>query len=256
MPFGSILAGADNFELATTDNKKVKVKGFLARLALRLFGIPHIGMRVRARKIMSAVEPDINPILDAGCGIGTYALDLGYNNRVVYAVDIDKSKIEMGKDICRQLNLGNYVYYRKANLARLPFEGQMFSNIIMSDVLEHIEFDAPVMKELTRVLRINGVIIISVPTKLKFNKKYRQKFGHYREYSLTSLKEILPPTLEVEAVTYANRWLGQVAWSLNRMLFFSKYLVVLTWIPLYLLTYIDGIGDGREMIVKLRKVRF
>lgn len=255
MPFGSILAGADNFELSTADNKTVKITGVLSRLALKLFGIPHIGMQVRARNLLRLLEPDDGVMLDAGCGIGVYALQLGYNTNKVYAVDIDKKKLDEGKKVCMQLNLGNYVYYKKANLVKLPFRNEMFSNVIMSDVLEHIEDDKKVLSEAARVLRLNGVLVLSVPTKLNFNKKYRERFGHFREYSLTSLKEILPKNMEIEYSKEANRWLGQVAWTLNRFFFFSKYLTILTWLPLYFLTFFDTFGRGRELIVKCRKVR-
>jgi len=46
---------------------------------------------------------------------------------------------------------------------KLPFEENHFEGIIMYDVLEHFPEPLPILKELYRVCKMNGFIIIKVP---------------------------------------------------------------------------------------------
>jgi hypothetical protein len=49
MIFGDILSKAGKINLETADDKRITInKNIVERLAFKLFGIPHIGMRMRA----------------------------------------------------------------------------------------------------------------------------------------------------------------------------------------------------------------
>ncbi|MEM0385482.1 MAG: class I SAM-dependent methyltransferase [Nitrososphaeria archaeon] len=45
----------------------------------------------------------------------------------------------------------------------LPFKDQSFSEIICTEVLEHLESPIKALKEMRRVLKNNGVIVVTVP---------------------------------------------------------------------------------------------
>lgn len=46
---------------------------------------------------------------------------------------------------------------------KLPFESEYFDAILATQVLEHVEYFDEVFKELTRILKKDGIFIISVP---------------------------------------------------------------------------------------------
>ncbi len=76
--FGSFLAKVGKISLETADNKKVVVnKNFIHKLAIKIFGVPHIGLRIRTKYILNMLDlrKDVK-VLDAGCGIGLLSLYL------------------------------------------------------------------------------------------------------------------------------------------------------------------------------------
>ncbi|MDH5608676.1 MAG: class I SAM-dependent methyltransferase [Cyclobacteriaceae bacterium] len=59
---------------------------------------------------------------------------------------------------------------------QLPFENEQFDNIISVSVIEHVvqNGDSQVMKELWRVLKPGGNLILTFPVKTKFEEEYRE----------------------------------------------------------------------------------
>ena len=88
-------------------------------------------------------------ILDAGCGAGEFK-ELCESKGYEY-IGID---IEPRAD-----------FVQKADICNLPFEGETFDAIIAVDVLEHIQDDSKAVKELKRVLKTDGLLLIHVPNK-------------------------------------------------------------------------------------------
>lgn len=254
IPFGSVLANAKEVYLETTDNKQVKLSGTMARLALRFLGIPHIGLQVRARAVMSFLNPRSGDVvLDAGCGIGVYTLTYGFRGITVYGVDIDKKKIDQARKTSEQLKLGNYCYFTKADLTKLPFENEFFDRILCSETLEHVDDDKKAIDEMHRVLKKDGVMVISVPSDIYINQRYKETFGHHRLYTIEKMQELLNHNFKIETIARRNKVIGQLAWLINRKMFFSKVLVGLTYPFCNFLTYIDFYGPGRELVIKARK---
>lgn len=93
-------------------------------------------------------------ILDAGCGEG---------------VLVEKYR-EMGYDI-RGLDL-NYSseYVTKGNLLNIPFENETFDIILCLDVIEHlnIEDQVPALREIRRILKKGGMVLLAVPNLAHF----------------------------------------------------------------------------------------
>lgn len=99
-------------------------------------------------------------ILDFGCGDGRYYhyFRKFFNERNIYGIEISKKRIEN----CREIGWNN-VFLIKNN--QLPFSSNMFDVINFMEVIEHIpksEIDN-ILKELHRILKPNGKIIIGTP---------------------------------------------------------------------------------------------
>jgi SAM-dependent methyltransferase len=122
-------------------------------------------------------------ILDAGCGPGgttSFFSEFGQ----LYGTDFSTQALKhaIGK------NLQNVF---KSDLTALPLQSEKFDIIIALDVIEHIENDLGVLKELKRILLQDGVLIITVPAFQFLWSEHDLAVSHVRRYSISSLTRIL-----------------------------------------------------------------
>ena len=75
--------------------------------------------------------------------------------------------------------------------ARLPFAGASFHYVVCSEVLEHIEKDKEVMKEMSRILVTGGELVLTVPARPELFGFDDSFVGHYRRYDKKELIETL-----------------------------------------------------------------
>ena len=262
MPFGDILSGADEVTLKTADNIEVKISGsVLQKVGLKIFGVPHMGMRLRAKHILPLLDlQKNNVILDAGCGIGLYSLTLAKRGYKVHGIDADKEKISSAKKLAYSLNIDT-VSFDTSDICQLPIEDETYDRIICSDVIEHIKDDDVAVSELARVLKKRGILVLSVPSVMSVSKKMEDRFGHARQgYTKDQLISLLERNdLKVEQCIGYCRAFGLLVWKLNRKCFWSKILTALTFYPLYLLAMLDifTAKDGTTLgyVVKAGKKR-
>jgi SAM-dependent methyltransferase len=69
-----------------------------------------------------------------------------------------------------------------ADLSRLPFPDRRFALVAAFDVIEHVEDDASVFRELARVLAPDGVLVCSVPLHPSGWTEFDAMVGHWRRY--------------------------------------------------------------------------
>jgi len=107
-------------------------------------------------------------ILDIGCNRGDFLKLVRITNPSCKCYGLDKKIIEEveGCDI------------RIADGMNLPFSDNFFDKVVTLDVLEHIEDFIQVIKEIKRVLKPNGIVVISGPTESKFYKFCRFLWLH------------------------------------------------------------------------------
>ncbi len=102
-------------------------------------------------------------ILDAGCGRGFYIYCLQYYRFIkeIHGIDVNKQYLA----IARKNITDNRVKITNSNVYHLPYNNNYFDLIICSEVLEHLLDDGRALLELRRVLKKNGILIITVPNK-------------------------------------------------------------------------------------------
>ena len=123
---------------------------------------------------MITIEPGLLGInngditLDAGCGDGRHSWEV-YNgsHSSVVAFDVDAVCVKKNRYMLESLKREKAVqvdyHLLVADVTKLPFKDASFAKVICSEVLEHIPEDKIAIGELTRVLRKDGAIGISVP---------------------------------------------------------------------------------------------
>lgn len=261
MPFGSLLAKNGEIVIETEDNKKVKVKNnIIYKTVLRIFGIPHIGLRVRTRIISRLLKlKKGEKILDAGCGIGFYPLYLSTKSYSCYGFDISLNNIKKAKRLAESLKLKDIVF-KEGNIYKIPFKKKLFDKIVCSEVLEHIKNDKEAIKELARVLKNDGSLVTTFPSISKHNKEIfgQIDFEHARlGYSKDDIKNLFENNGFVIKKIYGYFYFfGRISWKINRYLLSrSKVFTVLTFYPLFLFSYLDriiplGECDGYAVLAK------
>jgi len=114
--------------------------------------------------LMRAVECDHlsrlsfeRPILDVGCGDGTFGRILF--NGVTVDAGVDRDEKEIGRARATRC----YDDLRVAEVERLPFGSETFATVYSNCVLEHIPDIESALREIHRVLRPGGRLYITVP---------------------------------------------------------------------------------------------
>jgi SAM-dependent methyltransferase len=135
--------------------------------------------RGRRRIVLDAVRvlslPPQPQILDAGCGSGRNMVELSGFGTVV---GLEPS--ERGAEVARARGVGEVVV---AGIDAMPFDGSRFDLITLLDVLEHIEDDRGALRELRRVARPGGVLLITVPAYPRLWSSHDELNRHCRRYT-------------------------------------------------------------------------
>ncbi len=128
-----------------------------------------------------------NNILDLGCGDGFISDNLGTKFKVT-KVDIKE---------------GNNIVVHNLENAPYPFKDNSFDGIICSEVLEHLFNPLVLINESIRILKKNGIMILTVPNfnsidniitnhqYTLYNLNNQMSIEHIRHYTLDSLTQIL-----------------------------------------------------------------
>jgi len=104
----------------------------------------------------------VGSYLDAGCGDGRYLAalpELGPLPARIVGVDIAESILGTARKATAIAGFEPELV--RANLESLPFEGEEFDLVVAIQVLEHLLDPAAGVRELARVLRPNGSLVLS-----------------------------------------------------------------------------------------------
>jgi len=133
---------------------------------MALFGMPVVGLRIRARNIFSLIPKSgqYKRILDAGSGPGVFSFELGrrFPKARIVGVDIKKESIEACKHIRGKIRAFNVEFYQASILALE--EEDAYDLIICVDMLEHIQDDVRALKELYKATAPGGTLVLHVPS--------------------------------------------------------------------------------------------
>lgn len=124
-------------------------------------------------------------VLDVGTGIGTlpYLLSLKGANPV--GIDISEVGINKAKECLPGL------MFHQMNADSLQFQDNLFDVVTSNQLLEHVENPEIVIKEMLRVLKPKGILLITVPINNRLDVDNRDvgHINHWRYYDLMELFE-------------------------------------------------------------------
>lgn len=130
-------------------------------------------------------------VLDYGCGAGYGTTILSKVAKKIIGIDIDKNVI----NICKAKYKHNNLIFQNIDSYPLPFDSKTFDVIVSFHVIEHFKYVSKYLNEIKRILKDDGVLIITTPNRkyrlLPFQKPWNPE--HFREYSSRTLKRELTP---------------------------------------------------------------
>jgi len=136
-------------------------------------------------------------ILDVGCGTGANLLMLSEYG--------DAEGVDVAEDalaFCRERGLDKV---RLGAGEELPYEDGTFDLVTALDVVEHMDDDLAGLREMRRVLRPGGRVLLFVPTFMFLWGLQDEVSNHRRRYRLPELRRVLEQAgFEIERTTYAN----------------------------------------------------
>lgn len=141
-------------------------------------------------------------VFDFGCGSGYMVRELQKIGYDAYGVDFEEEAINYGLSSgIKNLKVGT------GN--KIDHTDESFDLVTAFDVLEHLDNEQPTVRELTRILKPGGRIIISVPAYDWLWGIQDEVSHHFRRYTVKSLSRVFkePRELKIVEKTYFNTFL-------------------------------------------------
>ncbi len=138
-------------------------------------------------------------ILDIGCGTGETLtfLKKSFPKAKLFGVDASNQAVKYTKA------RGHHA--KMANALHLPFPAKSFDAVLLLDVIEHIKNDAAVIKEAKRILKPDGVIVVTVPALQLIWSAHDINQGHFRRYTRHRLTDLAKKNrLKIGFLSYFN----------------------------------------------------
>lgn len=102
--------------------------------------------------------PPAAPVLEVGCGDASFTTELAKYSTAVTALDLSAGQIALNATRFPGIN-----FLQHDVAARLPFDSGEFEAVWCSEVLEHLFDPALALREMHRVLRRGGRLLVTVP---------------------------------------------------------------------------------------------
>ena len=132
------------------------------------------------RKVLSALLENLDPpgdwrVLDVGCGTGG---NFSWLDRYGTVEGCDYSE-----EAIRYCLIRGTHQVQVASIYELPYDDASFDLVTCLDVIEHLRFDLPAFRELGRVLKRGGYLLVTIPASPNLYSDFDCLAGHLRRYT-------------------------------------------------------------------------
>jgi SAM-dependent methyltransferase len=139
------------------------------------------GRRVVIERVVEDLRlPARAQILDAGCGSGRNMVELARHGAVT-GVELSQTSA----CLARERRAGEVV---EGSVLEMPFEEGRFDLAASLDVIEHLEDDVVALRELRRVVKPGGSLLVTVPAYQWLWSGHDEVNHHHRRYTRRSLQ--------------------------------------------------------------------
>lgn len=116
---------------------------------------------ILCRKVESLIEPK-DEVLECACGTGMLTVRIAPRCRFVLATDFSENMLKKTRKKCRMYD---NIKFETANILQLNYPSERFDKVIAANVIHLLDEPYRALRELDRVCKVGGKIII--PTYIK-----------------------------------------------------------------------------------------
>jgi SAM-dependent methyltransferase len=128
-------------------------------------------------------------VLDIACGEGYGSFLMSEVASYVYGVDIDDGTIKHAKNKYEETK--NNLCYKTGSTNEIPLPDNSVDVAVSFETIEHHDAHEQMMKEIKRVLKADGIFIISSPDKDFYDQIVPNNPFHVKELRLSEFKTLL-----------------------------------------------------------------
>jgi ubiquinone/menaquinone biosynthesis C-methylase UbiE len=140
-----------------------------------------------ARFVVEAAGPLHGPALDVGTGKGLLAIELARRGLAVTTIDVDDQELELARLLAEEAGMTERIAFDHGDGACLPYADDRFGCVAMMDVLHHLVDPGPVLREMARVVRAKGIVIVADFDEQGFELVSRIHHAEGREHPRTAV---------------------------------------------------------------------
>ncbi|GAH75735.1 unnamed protein product, partial [marine sediment metagenome] len=173
------------------------MKDHIVHIIYKLIGTPNFIRRIEWRRILEWLDlQDNDKVLDVACGRGILSLKIAERGCSVCAMDSSENAINSASYLARRENIG--CEFQVGDAECLPYPDGCFDKVISSSSLEHFQDDLSALKEMSRVLKPKGTLVLTTDSFLYLDggqiaqehKKAASVVNYYDTEKLNSELEI------------------------------------------------------------------
>jgi len=124
-------------------------------------------------------------VLDVGCGTGDLLPAIAQRRFIIDGLDLSRIALKVAKSKAKD---GAVIL---ADVLHIPIRSGYYDVAVCSEVLEHVEKDSDVVREIWRILKANGKAILTAPHGEQHWTDEDAVYGHLRRYSKARFIQLL-----------------------------------------------------------------
>ncbi|MSO23214.1 MAG: methyltransferase domain-containing protein [Acidobacteria bacterium] len=139
--------------------------------------------------------------LDVGCGTGYGTAVLARSARRVLAVDVSAESVAFAKENYSAPNLDFLI----SDCRQIPLGAETVDVAVCFEVIEHLAEQKMLLEEMRRVLRPDGLLIISTPNRIYYTEERKEiNPFHVREFDFDEFLAFLKGTFAHAEMAFQN----------------------------------------------------
>lgn len=152
-------------------------------------------------------------VLDVGCGTGYGTAVLARSARRVLALDVSAESVAFAKENYTATNVDFLV----SDCRQIPLGAQTVDAAVCFEVIEHLAEQTTLLQEIHRVLRPDGVLVISTPNRVYYTEERKETNPfHVREFDFGEFLAFLKGSFAHVEMAFQNHvaslYVGNPRW--------------------------------------------
>jgi len=148
------------------------------------FVFEHLHRYALAKKISAG-----KTVLDIACGEGYGTYLISEAAKFVYGVDIDAATIEHAEKKYGQIK--ENISFKFGSTSNIPLDDATVDIVISFETIEHHDKHQEMMKEIKRVLKKDGILLVSSPNKVVYNTITPNNPFHIKELTIDEFQTLI-----------------------------------------------------------------